>query len=261
MKEFFNSKERQVGVCAFFTMLVAMCMIGSYYLQYSQDLYWVKLFTNIVLLLCSGYVFTSSAMLNEKNEKYAALGLFIVIFFALVESVFGIIKRADWRMAAEAITMAVKAFGVITMLDVITFKKNLIKKWWYILTACILLLTPAVLKALSLNVLAERVTTEFFSAVNLILNGFVGLFGLGALVLAVVQIIKKNNTFIAWSSGCYSLSVFLYGALGILKKIGLDTESFFKMTTMIFEAGVILLLISIINYNKPVAKKISKKRK
>jgi len=264
LKDFLKNKTKQGSVCAFFAMLVAMCLVGSYYLQYSQDLYWIKLFTYAMLFLCSTYVFASSVILKQNEEKLASLGLMIVLFFSFTENVFWIIKRAEWRMTAEAISLAFKAFGVITMIDVITFKKSLITKWWYILSGIILLLIPAVLKSLPLNITA--LTGSFLAnnitAINVVFSSIVAVFGLFALILSVLQIIKKKYEFVAWSSLFYSLSVFMYGIFGVLRQVGTDAVQWSKNTAMLFELGVMLLLLAIVNYRKSSAEpKNVKKRK
>lgn len=255
MKDFLKNKTKQGSVCAFFAMLVTMCLVGSYYLQYSQDLYWIKLFTYAMLFLCSTYVFASSVILKEKEEKLASLGLMIVLFFSFAENVFWIIKRAEWRMTAEAISLAFKAFGVVTMIDVVALKKNFITKWWYILSGIVLLLVPAVLKSMPLNITA--LTGSFLAnnitVINVVFNTAVAVFGLFTLLLSVLQIIKKKYEFVAWSSFLYSLSVFLLGVFGVLRQIGIDAVQWSKNTLMLFELGVMLLLIAIVNFRKTLA--------
>lgn len=262
MKEFLKSKEKQGSVCAFFAMLVAMCLVGSYYLQYSQDLYWVKMFTDLLLIVCGIYVFASSAALKEKEEKYAAFGLVVVLFFVLIESIFGVIKRAEWRMTAEAVSLAFKTFGTFTMLDVVLFKTNFIKKWWYVLSSVILLLIPAILKSLPLNVNAfsNGFLAENISTITILFNAIVAVFGLVALVLAVIQIIKKNCTFAASASLCYSLSVVLYGTFGILRQVGVNAVQWSKNTAILFELGTIMIFIAIVNFRKFTPNKVSKKK-
>ncbi len=65
VRELFTDKSKEKGICAFFTMLLAMCMVGSYYLQFSRDIYWVKLVTYVVLLICSVYVLVFSVKNKE----------------------------------------------------------------------------------------------------------------------------------------------------------------------------------------------------
>lgn len=262
MKNFLAIKEKQASVCGFFAMIIAMCFVGSYYLQYSQDLYWVKLFTDICLIICGVYVFASSCVRNDKIETSAAACIIIILFFAFLENVFWLIKRAEWRMTAEAISLAFKSFGVTIMLDEITIKKSLVKKWWYILSSVILLLLPAVLKSLPLLVdtLSTSVSEEKIALITIAFNGAVLLYGLFALVVAIIAIVKKNNALVAWSSACYSLSVVLFGLFGILRQAGINAAQWSKNTAVVFELGIILLLVSIANYGKHSNKSIKTRK-
>ncbi len=260
MRELLTEKNKEVGVCAFVTMLLAMCIVGSYYLQYTQDVYWIKLFTYVLLLLCSGYVLAFAWINKEQNVKSAVTGLIIAFVFALAESIFGVISRADLRIATEAITIAVKAALVFTLLDALVFGSALIKKWWYILLSVILLIIPALLKALPVlfTSLANSALGENITVITIVFYAFVGLFGIAGAVFAIIQIARKQYTFVSWSALLYSLSVLLYGIFGILR-IYMDAEQWTKNTAILFEVASILLILAAANQNKPASKKIKKK--
>ena len=262
MRDFLKNKEKQSSVCGFFAMLLAMCVVGSYYLQYSHDLYWVKLLTYAILTLCSGYVFASSLLRKDTVETIAALGLMLVLLFSEIESVFWLTKRADWRKTAEAIALAFKAFGTFTLIDILVFNRAFIKKVPYIVTSAVLLFVTAIVK--SLPIIFTSLTTGFLAENISILNTFfyivVTLYGLSAIVLGIIQIIKKNNKFNIWASMCYSLSVFMLGVFGVLRQLGYDAVQLSKNTAILFEIGSMMLIIAVVNYNQPVKKNNSKQR-
>lgn len=257
LKEFLKNKEKQGGICAFFAMLLAMCVVGSYYLQYSQDLYWVKLFTYAIMILCGGYVFASSVVRKDTFEATAMFGLLLALVFAEIESVFWLTRRADLRKAAEALSLAFKAAATFTLIDVLVIKSALIKKVWYIIVSVVTLLIPAIVKSLPLVVtsLVDGFLAENISILNIIFNAFVIIFGLAAIVLCFIKIAKKEGTFAVYASMCYALSIFLYGAFGLLRQIGYDAVQWSKNTSILFEIGAMMLIIAIVNYNKPVNKK------
>lgn len=263
MTKLFSDKKTEISVCAIFTMLLAMCMVGSYYLQYSSDIYWVKSFSYVLLLLFSLYVFVFSMLNKEKNEKFASLGLLIATVFALTENVMGLLSRADLRVAFEAIALAFKAFVVFTLLDVLVFKTNLLKKWWYYLIGLVLLLVPAMFKALPMisAYLSSVITADQIKLFTCIFNIVVSVFALTALVISVIAIIKKVQPFSCWSALIYNISVLLYGIFGLLRALGINAEQATRNTAIAFELGTVLLLLAIINLNKPVEKKSNKKHK
>lgn len=263
MTKLFHDKKMEVSISAIFTMLLAMCMVGSYYLQYSSDIYWVKAFTYLLALFFCGYVFTYSILNKEKDEKYASLGLLLSVIFALTENIFGIISRADLRIGFEAIAIALKAFAAFTLIDVLVLKKNLIKKWWYILIGIVLLVVPAILKGLPMNVasLSAVFTADHIRIVTLILCGSVLLFGVFALVCSVIGIVKKTNSFACWSALVYDVSLILYGLFGILRVLGIDAEQATRNSALAYELGLILLLLAAINLKKPAQKLPTKKHR
>lgn len=251
------NKEKQGSVCAFFAMLLSMCIVGSYYLQYSQDLYWVKLFTYAIMILCGGYLFASSIARKDNVEAAATLGLLLVFIFSELESMFWLTRRADWRKMAEAISLAFKAFGSFTMIDILVFNCTFVKKLWYIVMSVILLLVPAILKSLPIVVtsLTNSFLAENISLLNIVFNLCVVLYGSVVIIISLIKIIRKDSTFAIYASLCYALSVFLYGAFGVLRQLGYDAVQWSKNTAIVFEIGAMMLLIAIVNYNKPVHKK------
>lgn len=263
MTKLFCDKKTEISVCAVFTMLLAMCMVGSYYLQYSSDIYWVKSFSFVFLIVFSLYVFIFSAINKEKNEKLASLGLLIATFFGLAENITGLLSRADIRVALEAIALAFKAFTVFTLLDVLVFKTNLLKKWWYYLIGFVLLLVPALFKALPMisTYLSSVITADQIKLFTCIFNIIVVIFALTAIVVSVIAIIKKIQPFSCWSALTYSVSVLLYGLFGFLRAVGINAEQATRNTSIVFELGTVLLLLAIINLNKPVQKKTNRKHK
>ncbi len=263
MTKLFHDKKTEVSLSAIFTMLLAMCMVGSYYLQYSSDIYWVKAFTYFLSVLFCGYVFTYSIVNKEKDEKFAALGLLLTVIFALTENIFGILSRADLRIGFEAIAIAFKGFAAITLVDTLVLKTNLIKKWWYILAGIILLLVPAVLKGLPMNVAAMSAifTADHIRVITLSLCGAVFAFGILGLVCSVIGIVKKTNSFACWSALIYDISVILYGLFGILRVLGVDAEQATRNSALVYELGLILLLLASINLNKPAQKLPNKKHR
>lgn len=260
MREFLKDKSRESGVCAFFTMLLAMCVVGSYYLQYSGDLYWVKLFTYALLLICTVYVFVFACVNKEKDVKIAAGGFIAVFVLALLESIFGVMSRADFRIAAEAITIALKAALVFTLLDSLVLGGALIKKWWYVLLSVVLLLVPAVLKALPMlfTALSNGFLGNNITNITIVFNALVAAFGVAGIVFAAIQIAKKQYTYISWSALLYSLSVLMYGIFGILR-IYMNAEQWTKNTAMLFEVAAVLLILAMANLHKPALKKAKKK--
>lgn len=263
MTKLFHDKKTEVSMSAIFTMLIAMCMVGSYYLQYSSDIYWIKAFTYLVSLIFCGYIFIYSLINKEKQETYASLALLLSIIFALTENIFGILSRADLRIAFEALAIALKGFAAFTIIDALVLKANLIKKWWYILLGVILLFIPAVLKGLPMNIasLSSVFTADHIKIITLTFCGAVSAFGIVALICSVVGVVKKINTFASWSALIYDISVILYGLFGILRVLGVNAEQATRNTALVFELGLILLLISAINLNKSVQKLPAKKRR
>ncbi len=263
MTKLFHDKNTEVSLSAIFTMLLAMCMVGSYYLQYSSDIYWIKAFTYILSLSFCGYVLIYSLLNKEKDEKYASLGLLLTVIFALTENIFGILSRADLRIGFEAIAIAFKGFVAFTLVDTIVLKMNLIKKWWYILIGIILLLVPAILKGLPMNVatMSAVFTADHIRVITLSLCGAVLAFGVFGLVCSVIGIVKKTNQFACWSALIYDISVILYGLFGILRVLGIDAEQATRNSAIVYEFGLILLLLATINLNKPAQKFPNKKHR
>lgn len=263
MTKLFHDKKTEISLSAIFTMLLAMCMVGSYYLQYSSDIYWVKAFTYFLSLLICGYVFTYSIVNKEKDEKYASLGLLLTVIFALTENIFGILSRADLRIGFEAIAIAFKGFIAFTIIDILVLKTSLIKKWWYILIGVILLFVPAILKGLPMNVasLSAVFTADHIRIITLTFCGAVSVFGICGFICSVIGIAKKINNFACWSALIYDISVILYGLFGILRVLGIDAEQATRNSALVYELGLILLLLATINLNKPAQKLPNKKHR
>lgn len=262
MKEFFKDKSKASGMCAFFAMIVAMCIVSSYYLQYSSDIYWVKLFTYGILLVCGACLLAFSVVNKEKTEKNALISLIVILVFAIFESIAGVMGRADLRVSAEAIAFAAKAFGSFIMLDAVTFKTNLMKKWWYILIGVILLLVPAILKTLSLCVtsLSTGFIANNIEYINIIMFSAGVLFGLVAFVFSVIKIVKKQDTNVAWATLIYDLSIVLFGVFGALRILGFNLSQWSRNTAMLFEVAVVVMYIIISTYTKTTKKKVTKKQ-
>lgn len=260
VRELFTDKSKEKGICAFFTMLLAMCMVGSYYLQFSRDIYWVKLVTYVVLLICSVYVLVFSVKNKEKNAKSVAIGLTVLFGLSVVESIFGVLSRVDFRNAAEAAVIAVKAAFVFLLIDTTVLHKNMMKTPWYIALSAVLLLVPAILRILPIcfSAMTNSALGQNVQLVIKIEHAIVALFGLAGVVFAIVSLARKQNTFVCWSSLLYGLSVLMYGVFGYLS-LYFNTNQWTLNTAMLFELSSILLILGAVNEYAPAPKKVKKK--
>lgn len=262
MKELLYDKSRQTGVCTFFAMILSMCLVGSYYMQYTNDLYWVKLFTYSLLLLCAVYMLISSALQNRAVEKEIMISVLIILSAALIESIFGIIRRVEWRKAAEDIVLFVKATGVFVTYRIFNHEKNCIKRWIYLLISALLMLVPAIFKSIPLNIsaLSSGFLADNLIFISVIFYSVVILYGVLSAVPALIRIIKKKETFASWSVLIYDLSIILFGFFKILRLFGKNFEQASKNTAILFEVAIIMLMLSVAEYNKPKPKKSTKRK-
>lgn len=273
MNKLLQNKKLEINICTFISFVVAIGIIGSYFVIFQlgnlqKDLSTMKLITYIPLFLLSVYSFVFSVKNKENGVKSVLLGIMAISLLVIVESFFGALSTdLNGRMIFKFLGEAFSAIFVFMLMDSFYLTKAMVCRVWYWILSCVCLILPAIFICLYWLESTREYVMEGYVLSIYTLHSAVLVYALIAIVLDSIILVKKNavqiSKFAIWSNFVYAVALACFSLLSILNIVfqGSGWVHLVDALRLLSDVGLLMILIaSVKKYDINTTKTIKKRK-
>ncbi len=245
MKNFFGNRKNILSVSTICVILLTMIAVTHYYLQYdiNRAIGWTLTFGYLFLLVQSIFTLGYGIADKKSDVKLISIEFIFLSVLMLAYAILSIIPISKAALFIKPVGLILPLVFIPVCADGAIVKKPLIKNVIYVIIAVIAVVAAAALANINVDEL------DLFSKIASVIAALFFIFGL---VLAVINLAKKNDELFAWALMAYSFLGTLMFVLRIFEKVTL-ADKFLSLQNL--AASVLLMAVVSMQYVPVVSKK------